>query len=437
MTLDQDFLPLSYFTLRQARTEHTLSQEVVVRSHEEGRYRWLVGAFGFYRRSTMQAPVRFKRTGIEELILKNANVSPALRYESDAEELLLASDFRNPSFGAALYHESAFVVGRWRFAAGLRLDFEHARLRYRSRTDFDYRLGIEGAAPQPVRASINDSDVLTRSWFEPLPRFSVTYSFDEGRNLYVSVAKGYKAGGFNTQLFSDILQEKLKARMLSGVDTVDPARMSYKPEYGWSYEAGGHFSCCEGIVRGDFALFFIDCRNQQLTVFPDGSATGRMMTNAGRSRSLGGELALLIVPRNNLVFDAAYGYTDARFIRYDDGRNDYVGNRVPYAPEHTLSLGGEWSISTGVEWLGDIVLRAGARGAGRIRWNETNTLSQPFYLLADASVRLEQRRYALDLWGRNLGGEQYDVFYFKSMGREFVQRGRPRTFGITLSINID
>ena len=437
MTLDQDFLPLSYFTLRQARTEHTLSQEVVVRSHEEGRYRWLVGAFGFYRRSTMQAPVRFKRTGIEELILKNANVSPALRYESDAEELLLASDFRNPSFGAALYHESAFVVGRWRFAAGLRLDFEHARLRYRSRTDFDYRLGIEGAAPQPVRASIDDSDVLTRSWFEPLPRFSVTYSFDEGRNLYVSVAKGYKAGGFNTQLFSDILQEKLKARMLSGVDTVDPARMSYKPEYGWSYEAGGHFSCCEGIVRGDFALFFIDCRNQQLTVFPDGSATGRMMTNAGRSRSLGGELALLIVPRNNLVFDAAYGYTDARFIRYDDGRNDYVGNRVPYAPEHTLSLGGEWSISTGVEWLGDIVLRAGARGAGRIRWNETNTLSQPFYLLADASVRLEQRRYALDLWGRNLGGEQYDVFYFKSMGREFVQRGRPRTFGITLSINID
>ena len=86
-----------------------------------------------------------------------------------------------------------------------------------------------------------------------MPRFSVTYSFDEGRNLYVSVAKGYKAGGFNTQLFSDILQEKLKARMLSGVDTVDPARMSYKPEYGWSYEAGGHFSCCEGIVRGDSA----------------------------------------------------------------------------------------------------------------------------------------------------------------------------------------
>ncbi len=437
MTLDQDFLPLSYFTLRQARTEHTLSQELVVRSHDRGRYRWLAGAFGFYRRSTMEAPVNFKRTGIEELILKNANISPALRYESDAQELLLATDFRNPTAGAALYHESTFVIGRWRFAAGLRLDFEHTRLRYHSRTDFDYRLGIGGAAPRPVRATIDDRDALTRSWFEVLPRFSILYAFDEGRNLYISAAKGYKAGGFNTQLFSDILQEKLKARMLSGVDTADPASMSYKPEYGWTYEIGGHFSCAEGVVRGDFALFFIDCRDQQLTVFPAGTSTGRMMTNAGRSRSLGGELALRIVPRNNLVFDAAYGYADARFVRYDDGQADYAGKRIPYAPEHTLSLGAEWSIPTGAEWLGDIVLRAGTRGAGRIRWNEANTLSQPFCLLADASVRIEQQHYALDFWGRNLGGAEYDVFYFKSMGNEFVQRGRPRTFGITLSVNID
>ena len=52
-------------------------------------------------------------------------------------------------------------------------------------------------------------------------------------------------------------------------------------------------------------------------------------------------------------------------------------------------------------------------------------------------MRLEHRRWAIDLWGRNLADTRYDVFYFKSMGNEFVQRGRPRTFGITLSIHID
>lgn len=37
MILDQDFLPLSYFTLKQARTEHALTEDIVFRSHEQGR----------------------------------------------------------------------------------------------------------------------------------------------------------------------------------------------------------------------------------------------------------------------------------------------------------------------------------------------------------------------------------------------------------------
>ena len=99
--------------------------------------------------------------------------------------------------------------------------------------------------------------------------------------------------------------------------------MSYEPEYSWNYELGGHFSCMEGAVRGDFALFYIDCRDQQLTVFPEGTTTGRMMTNAGRTRSFGGELSLQVSPWQNLDINAAYGYTNAKFVRYNDGKTDY------------------------------------------------------------------------------------------------------------------
>ena len=49
MTLDQDFLPESYFTLTQAKQDHGLTEDIVVRSRGEGRYGWLVVAFGFYR----------------------------------------------------------------------------------------------------------------------------------------------------------------------------------------------------------------------------------------------------------------------------------------------------------------------------------------------------------------------------------------------------
>lgn len=440
MILDQDFTPLSYFTLKQARREHTVTEDVVFRSRDGRRYGWLFGAFGFYRRGTMEAPVHFKRTGIEKLILENANehLGPIWdeQYSTDMQELPLYSDFRMPACGGAVYHESNLRLGHWRLTAGIRCDVEHTSLTYHSRTDMNYSVSKgEGGAPAPKRISIDEGNRIAHTYCEVLPKVSVLYAFDEARNLYLSVAKGYKAGGFNTQMFSDILSEKLKWQM-AGSQYDEPDLMSYEPEYSWNYELGGHFSCMNGAVRGDFAVFWIDVRNQQLTVFPKGTTTGRMMTNAGRTRSVGAEAALQFAPWQSLEINTAYGYTDARFVRYDNGIGDFKDNHIPYAPQHTFSAGVAWTLPTGVKWLGDLVLQAGVRCAGRIWWNEENTLSQPFYALTDASVRIEHKHYSLDFWGRNLAGTGYDVFYFKSIGNEFVQRGRPRTFGITLNINI-
>ncbi len=449
MVLDQDFLPLSYFTLRQARREHAATEDIVIRSRGKHRYGWLVGAFGFYRNSSMEAPVEFKRTGIEELILKNANDNdPQYTYDAwDDDRLLLESDFDNPTAGGALYHESTLTAGRWRLTAGVRFDYESSRLHYRSHTRSGYTATnrLDGTtAHYPVTIDLDGR--LRQSFTEVLPKFSVLYDFDSGRNLYLSLSKGYKAGGFNTQMFSDLLQQTMMQRISGMGASYDADRVvSYRPEYSWNYELGGHFSCMEGAVRGDFALFWIDCRDQQLTVFPEGTTTGRMMTNAGRTCSRGAELALRIIPGNAVSLDLAYGYTDARFRRYEnsekqpDGtvvRVDYRGNRIPYAPAHTLSAGATWTIPTGVGALGDVVLYAGMRGTGPIYWNESNTRRQPFYALFDVSARLEHARYSIDFWARNLTGAHYDVFYFKSMANEFVQRGKPRRFGVTLHIHL-
>ena len=164
MTLDQDFTPLSYFTLRQAIREHAVTEDLVFRSRGTERYGWLFGAFGFYRHQRMEAPVHFKRTGIERLILDNANRMPDLLYYTiDAEELPLSSQFRMPAWGAALYHESRLRLGRWHLTAGLRADYERTQLRYRSRTDLDYTLSINGGPPPPSHIAIDAAGPLARS----------------------------------------------------------------------------------------------------------------------------------------------------------------------------------------------------------------------------------------------------------------------------------
>ena len=105
---------------------------------------------------------------------------------------------------------------------------------------------------------------------------------------------------------------------------------------------GGHLQFAEGRLAMDFAAFWIECRDQQITVFPEGLTTGRMMSNAGKSRSRGAELSLTWRAVEGLSIMGNYGYTNAKFVEFSDGVNDYAENYLPYAPQHTASLGASY-----------------------------------------------------------------------------------------------
>jgi hypothetical protein len=61
---------------------------------------------------------------------------------------------------------------------------------------------------------------------------------------------------------------------------------------------------------------------------------------------------------------------------------------------------------------------------------------QKAYALLGANVALEWKYVQLQLWGKNLTGTEYNVFYFKSMGNDFLQKGKPRELGATLRLEI-
>ncbi|MFI3247679.1 MAG: TonB-dependent receptor [Rikenellaceae bacterium] len=434
MTLDQDFSPESIFNLTQATLEHSITEDIVIRGVEKEGYNYLFGAFGFYKNQKMGAPVTFKEAGIETLILDNINGNDY--YIWDTDSFVLDSDFTNQTFGAALYHESSYKTGGWDLSAAIRFDYEKAKLDYHSFTSTGckrYNSDDELVWVKPLDIDLKGSP--TKDFFEILPRFSATYKIDAVHSVYATISKGYKAGGFNTQMFSDILQQELMAKFgLSALYTAEEI-ISYKPEYSWNYEVGGHFTNGKRTIMADIALFYIDCRDQQLTVFPEGMVTGRMMTNAGRSRSYGAEFSATS-HFGNFRLNASYGYTNAKFIEYDDNEEDYAGNYVPYAPQHTLYGAAIYTISMNRNWLEKIEIEANTNGAGAIYWNESNSIKQPLYALLGAALRFTNDNYSLSLWGRNLTNKAYDTFYFESMGCEFMQQGKPITFGATLNITL-
>ena len=443
MRIDNDFTPRSLFTLVQQQREHALTEDVVVRSNDAARrWQWITGAYGFYKHLRMEAPVTFLRDGIDDLILGAANdgiqsVMPWAELMIEEDDFDIASNFTIPTYGMALYHESSLRAGRWRFTAGLRLDYEAARMDYDNYTAIHYRLSP--MMPQFRELSMPFVGRERLDYLELLPKFAANFSTGAGE-FYVTAARGYKAGGFNTQIFSDILQNRLMTAMMEDMGmpaTPSPyneaSATTYKPEYSWNYEAGGHLSFAGGRLRADFALFWIECRDQQLTVFPEGTTTGRMMSNAGRSRSRGAEVSLSWNPTACLGVWGNYGFTDARFVKFDDGEADYADNVLPYAPRNTVSLGATCRVHVGAGMLDDVVFNCAWQGAGRIYWNESNSLYQNFYSQLGASVELRKGDFTLSLWGRNLTGTDFYTFYFKSVGNSFFNHGKPRQLGLTLS----
>lgn len=443
MTLDQDFLPQSYFVMSQRQREGSVTQDFLLTpSSSTASYHWSVGLFSFYKNCSMQAPVTFKDAGIGNLIESHRNdANPDYPIRWDERSFPLNSDFTIPSYGAAIYHESKYSAARWKFSLGIRLDWEMSRLRYHSEchTGYEiYRKLPDGIAPyRHVEIDIDDRGRLHRAYLNWMPRLSALYSLSDAgeSNLYASVAKGYKAGGFNTQMFSDVLQQRLMGVMGIGAAYDVDRVVGYKPEYSWNYEVGAHLVFSDVRLRGDVSAFYIDCRDQQLTMFPDGTTTGRIMTNAGHTRSCGAEISLAWNPLEALDVNATYGFTDARFVDFFNGKENFKGKRIPYAPANTLFLSAAYTFHLDdSSFLKSLSFSASMRGVGKIWWNESNSLSQPFYLLPSASIEAAGEKWELQLWAENLSSTHYHTFYFMSMGNEFLQRGRPLQVGVTLRL---
>ncbi len=443
MTIDNDFTPMPYFTLTQKRKEWSLTEDLVARSHSGKAYQWLTGVFGFYRHISMDAPVTFLDTGISSLIESHRNqANPAYPISWDSRQFELGSHFTMPWWGVALYHQSSLEAGRFTLTAGVRADYERVSLSYTSATHTGYSIidNATGNVYRHVAIDIDDHGSMHKDFVQLLPKLTLTYHLagkDAPHTLYASVSKGYKAGGYNTQMFSDVLQQRLMGIMGIGASYDIDKIVGYKPEKAWNYEVGGHFECWQHRAKSDLALFYIDCTDRQLTIFPDGNSTGRLMTNAGKTRNWGFEAAFSVAPTAASGIKLSYGYTSAKFVSYNDGKADYSHRHVPYCPSHTLYGEGYYTIGVnGGKWLNGITLDASVQGTGRIYWNESNTASQPFYALLAGSVTLRGSHYSLQVWGRNLTGTDYRTFYFVSVGHEFLQRGKPRQIGATLRINI-
>lgn len=446
MRMDQDYTPQSVFTLEQKQRMVTSTFEFSFRPvREYDHWKPKTGAFCYFKANDMSAPVEFRQDGINRLILNNANsnIPDGMGYlEFEETEFPVTSDFEILSWNTALYHESIFSLGRWLLTAGLRFDYEGAWMRYDSHALIHYRFVPNMSSFKPFSESYEGS--TDRCNIGIFPKISAMYSVPTGNDdnmlaVYLTISEGFRAGGFNTQIFSDIIQGRMMNGLMADLGvyldnpmpSVGAEHTVYDPEEAWNYELGIRFINRQHI-QAQVNAYYMDGYNQQLTVFPPGKSTGRMMTNAGRSRSIGTE-AQLSIYGEHFCTQFSYSLCDARFVRYFDGNNDYSGNSVPFIPKNTFYAGADWRIPVSAN---SVVLHADMRGCGPISWNESSTLREPAHLTIGGGISWTTDRIQLGFRGDNLTGNQHPVFYFKSVGNEFFALSKPRSIKLSVTINL-
>lgn len=500
MNLDQDFTSKDIYTMLHKQNSKTLSQELVMKSKPGKRWQWTTGVSGFYQWLDTNAPVSFHQDGLAWLNhMTNSNANhymPTIQQGPatmkfmfndiiNGDDLLIDGKFKTPILNGAVFHQSTFndLFGAegLSLTLGLRMDYENLKLNYNTGCGYSHTyslsgklsmMGMEKVIPMIQETTFNQSiryeGELKHDYIQLLPKFALQYDFDQQNNIYASVSKGYRSGGYNIQMFSDVLQNDMRSHnmqnvadvtvstieklppmmipqetkdkiigMLQGMaqqtETDVRAATLYKPEYSWNYEIGSHLTLFDGKLQTDLAAFYMDTHDQQISRFA-ASGLGRVIVNAGKSRSIGGEVALRAQITDAFSLNGNYGYTYSTFTDYVvNDKVNYNGKYVPFVPKHTFNVGGQYifALNHGC-WLDDITLSANYKAAGRIYWTEDNNASQALYGTLNGRVSLNKGNGQISFWINNALNKDYQAFYFESMSRGFAQQGRPMQIGVDL-----
>lgn len=279
--------------------------------------------------------------------------------------------------------------------AGLRVDYHESEM---DRVKDSFFSGFPvGSAPVVGKRD---------EWFVS-PVLGLTWEVHPAVSLFYRSALGNKPGGFSA--YSD-----------------NPVVAEFERETNWSNELGFEYDCPGYDLRFGLRGFWDQIDDYQFNESVPGT-TDFVVLNAEEVVSRGVELDAAWAPVGGLTVRGSIGYVDAEFDRYTDLTGLQLdGNKVPFVPEYTGSLGVRYDFDFG------FYAQTSMRVAGRTRFDAVNSSSftEDSYVTWDAELGYGTEHFNVALYGRNLLDEQYYTFINPSIAAGTP--GVPQIFGVRL-----
>ncbi|WP_321494223.1 TonB-dependent receptor [uncultured Desulfobacter sp.] len=225
------------------------------------------------------------------------------------------------------------------------------------------------------------------SWDAVTPKLALEYRPLPGTMTYLSVSKGYRAGGFNFQ-------------------ATDEQYYTFDEEDLWSYEIGVKNTLFNNRLIVNASIYKMDISDMQVS--EKISSLVSYITNAAEATGKGVELELVGKITTGLTMTAGFGYTQIEFDEFKDSDGDYQGNKTTYAPEYTFNIGAQY------RWENGFYARADLIGYGDMYFDKANKYKRDAYEIVNAKIGYETEHFDVYLYGKNIFDEKYDSYGYYS-----------------------
>ncbi len=254
---------------------------------------------------------------------------------------------------------------------------------------------------------------------EILPKISLGYDIDDTAFSYITISRGYLAGGFNYSL------------------AVDTETFSYNPEYTTNYEVGIKKNWPSRRMRANLSFFCVTMADKQVMNVNSG-LFAMEVENAARARSRGVEFELAAKPAKGWDASLGFGYTDAKYREWLASewnsdytalvQYDYSGRAIPNVPKYTAHLGVKYTTPRGY------FVRIDNSFIGALYADNKNAFRDGAYSLFDLHLGYDADRFEVALWGKNIFGTDYHTVAYDWGGEKLVQDGEPARIGVQFRV---
>lgn len=356
------------------RERDTFSQEFRVGSKDDATHNWLIGFFGQHLKETSR---------IEEFQDEH-------RFDD------LSSEYRADSYAVFAALEEPIDE---ELSVGATLRSEHRETEYTDSNQAQF---------QP------DFEMLGGS-------AHLKYALNNRTQLYTSVSRGFKGGGFNpgTRIPND--------------------RKEYDEESLWNYEIGAKGAAKGGTIDYSLAAFLMQRYDQQIKLAlqddPNDPLSFTYLTdNAGRGRNIGAEFDARTHLSERLEVSVSAGLLNSEITSVDPLLSNLQNRDQSTSPPWSYALQARYNFN--LSWY----VRSTLSGQDSYYFDDSHNQKSRSYGLLGAEVGYQESNWKIALWGKNLTDEHYATrgFYFgieppNFESNVYIQRGDPASFGVTVS----